>query len=69
MEIIEDHTKMDITHNSTGGVLKDILKEGNGTEKPHKGCRVFVNYTGTLTDGTVFDKTNDSPFEFTIGKG
>lgn len=60
---------MDITHNLNGGVLKEILQDGNGTDKPHKGCRVFVHYTGTLPDGTVCDKTNDAPFQFTIGKG
>lgn len=60
---------MDITHNSNGGVLKEVLKHGNSTDKPYKGCKVFIHYTGTLTDGTVFDKTNDTPFQFTIGKG
>lgn len=60
---------MDITVNSDGGVLKYLLKAGNGTDKPHKGCRVFVHYTGTLDDGRVFDKTNDAPFQFTLGKG
>jgi FKBP-type peptidyl-prolyl cis-trans isomerase len=60
---------MDITHNLDGGVLKELSRNGIGTDKPHKGCRVYVNYTGTLSDGTVFDKTKDSPFQFTIGKG
>lgn len=60
---------MDITPNLDGGVLKDLLIPGNGNDKPYKGCRVFVHYTGTLSDGTVFDKTNDLPFQFTIGKG
>lgn len=60
---------MDITHNLNGGVLKEILKHGNGTDKPQKGCKVFVQYTGTLSNGVVFDKTNDTPFQFTIGKG
>lgn len=60
---------MDITHNLDGRVLKELLRNGIGTDKPHKGCRVYVHYTGTLSDGTVFDKTKDSPFQFTIGKG
>jgi len=60
---------MDITHNLDGGVLKEILVHGNATDKPHKGCRAYVHYTGSLSDGTVFDKTNDVPFQFTIGKG
>jgi len=60
---------MDITPNLDGGIMKTILKQGNGTDKPHKGCRVHVNYIGTFIDGTVFDRTNDVPFQFTIGKG
>ncbi|XP_050442767.1 FK506-binding protein 59 [Adelges cooleyi] len=60
---------MDITPNSDGGVLKELLKEGHGTDKPHKGCRVYVSYVGTFPDGTVFDRTNASaPFQFTLGK-
>lgn len=60
---------MDITPNLDGGVLKEVLVHGNGTDKPLKGCRTYVHYTGTLSDGTVFDKTNQLPFQFTIGKG
>jgi len=60
---------MDITPKLDGGVLKEILVHGNGTDKPHKGCRAYVHYTGSLSDGTVFDKTNEVPFQFTIGKG
>lgn len=60
---------MDITRKSDGGVLKDIIIHGNGTDKPQRGCRVFVHYTGTLSNGSVFDKTNDAPFQFTLGKG
>lgn len=60
---------MDITPGSDGGVLKEVLESGDGTDKPYRGCRVFIHYVGTLPDGSVFDKTNDTPFQFTIGKG
>lgn len=60
---------MDITPNLDGGVMKEILQNGVGTLTPYKGCRVSVHYTGTLSDGTVFDKTKKAPFQFTIGKG
>lgn len=36
----------------------------------HAGDRVKVHYTGSLEDGTVFDKTvEDIPMEFVVGKG
>lgn len=61
---------MDIKHDSNGGILKKILKEGDGTDRPQIGSKVFVRYTGTLDDGTIFDKAGDNvPFHFTIGEG
>nr|AAF18387.1 FK506-binding protein FKBP59 [Drosophila melanogaster] len=54
-----------------GGVLKEILKEGTGTETPHSGCTVSLHYTGRLVDGTEFDSSlsRNEPFEFSLGKG
>jgi peptidylprolyl isomerase len=35
-----------------------------------KGDRVKVQYTGTLDDGTIFDKSEEGdPLEFTVGSG
>eukprot|EP01120_Amphizonella_sp_Union-15-10_P013302 TRINITY_DN6152_c0_g1_i1.p1 TRINITY_DN6152_c0_g1~~TRINITY_DN6152_c0_g1_i1.p1 ORF type:complete len:445 (-),score=119.87 TRINITY_DN6152_c0_g1_i1:115-1449(-) len=53
------------------GVLKKIIKEGTGFEKPSKGYDVQVHYVGKLTDGTVFDSSRDrgTPFEFKLGEG
>jgi FKBP-type peptidyl-prolyl cis-trans isomerase len=46
---------------------------GVGTGRTAKaGDTVHVRYTGTLTNGTKFDSTDDhggEPFKFTIGKG
>lgn len=54
-----------------GGCVKTILALGSGYELPEHGDRVSVHYTGTLTDGSVFDssRTRGEPFTFTLGKG
>lgn len=61
----------DISPAGDGGVLKEIIKHGEGEYRPNVGCKVSVQYTGTLTDGTVFDSSRDraAPFEFSLGKG
>ncbi|KAL4702810.1 hypothetical protein ACJJTC_003968 [Scirpophaga incertulas] len=62
---------VDITKNGDRGVLKRIIKEGEGTDTPNAGCQVTVHYTGTLLNGTKFDSSRDrnEPFEFVLGKG
>ncbi|XP_037975665.2 FK506-binding protein 59 [Plutella xylostella] len=62
---------VDISKAQDRGVLKRILKEGEGTETPTAGCFVRVHYTGTLLDGSKFDSSRDrnEPFEFQLGKG
>ena len=37
--------------------------------KAAKGNTVTLEYTGTLADGRVFDKTSEKPFAFTVGAG
>jgi FK506-binding protein 4/5 len=62
---------IDISPNKDSGVLKEILREGEGDECAPPGSKVRVHYTGTLTDGTKFDSSRDKnePFEFDLGKG
>ena len=51
-------------------VLKKILNQGDGYEKPNDGAVVKVKYTGKLEDGTVFEEkgSDEEPFEFMIGE-
>ncbi|QLY24086.1 FKBP-type peptidyl-prolyl cis-trans isomerase [Bdellovibrio sp. KM01] len=47
-----------------------ITDQITGTgEVASKGALVFIHYTGTLKDGTVFDSshTHGRPFEFVVG--
>ena len=43
------------------GVLYKVLEEGHGSRKPTPRSIVYVNYTGRLMDGTVFDTTEGRP--------
>lgn len=54
------------------GLKIEKTAEGTGDRMTKQGDSVTVNYTGTLTDGTVFDsslKPGRTPFQFTIGQG
>jgi FK506-binding protein 4/5 len=47
-------------------ILKKVLKEGEGYERPNEGAVVKVKITGKLQDGIVFSKKghDEEPFEF-----
>ncbi|XP_054708348.1 peptidyl-prolyl cis-trans isomerase FKBP4-like [Uloborus diversus] len=65
---------IDITPEKSGGVLKQIFKDGEGDEYPGIGDRVSVRYKGWLLDNkekpTLFDSTPDGEkIEFNIGRG
>jgi FKBP-type peptidyl-prolyl cis-trans isomerase len=51
------------------GVLKYIIKEGEGIDLNQKDTIFTVHYTGKLKDGTIFETTkNQAPLDFEIGK-
>lgn len=54
----------------TTGLQIEIVKEGTGKEAK-AGDSITVHYTGTLTDGTVFDssKISNQPYTLTLGVG
>ena len=49
---------------------KIIPEKGGEKALVKKGDRIKVQYTGTLQDGTIFDKSKEEkPLEFTVGSG
>ncbi|CAG5133011.1 unnamed protein product [Candidula unifasciata] len=67
----ETTTGVDLTEKHDGGVIKEIIREGEGEDRPAKGDKVSVHYVGTLLDGTKFDSSRDrgEQFTFSLGKG
>ncbi|XP_058107370.1 70 kDa peptidyl-prolyl isomerase-like [Magnolia sinica] len=47
-------------------VVKKIIREGEGYDRPGEGSKVKVKYTGKLEDATVFERkgTDEEPLEF-----
>jgi len=56
---------------SDRGLLKKIIKKGEGWKTPSKGSEVYVHYVGKLLDGTVFDSSRErnEQFTFKLGEG
>lgn len=64
LELVSWKNVVDITDDKK--VLKKILKEGEGYERPNEGALLKVKYTGKLENGTVFERkgSDEEPFEF-----
>jgi len=50
---------VDITPNKDAGIMKEIKVEGKGEGRPQTGDKVYVHYTGKLTNGSKFDSSRD----------
>eukprot|EP00668_Euglena_longa_P014933 GGOE01018972.1.p1 GENE.GGOE01018972.1~~GGOE01018972.1.p1 ORF type:complete len:464 (-),score=128.36 GGOE01018972.1:219-1580(-) len=68
---VKEEIGKEVDLSKDGKLVKVIQTAGTGWEKPSSGAEVTVHYTGTLTDGTVFDSSRerDSPFVFKLGEG
>jgi peptidylprolyl isomerase len=63
-------SKGEKTITTPSGLKYTVLKAGKGAT-PKPGQKVFVHYTGTLTNGKKFDSSRDrgEPFSFILGQG
>lgn len=55
-KFLEDNAKKDGVSVTDSGLQYEVIKQGDGP-KPTAADTVTVHYTGTLTDGTVFDSS------------
>ncbi|CAG7872428.1 unnamed protein product [Brassica rapa] len=66
LELVSWKTVVEVTDDKK--VIKKILKEGEGYERPNEGAVVKLKLIGKLQDGTVFFKKghgeDEEPFEF-----
>lgn len=64
VELVSWKNVVDITDDKK--VVKKILKEGEGYERPNEGAFLKVKYTGKLENRTVFERkgSDEEPFEF-----
>ncbi len=69
--LLADAEKIDVSKSKDGGIIKQIVKAGEGEASPKPGAKVKAHYTGTLLDGSKFDSSRDrgTPFDFVLGKG
>jgi len=67
----ESEVGKEVQITTDGGLVKKILRDGEGWQTPVKGADVVVHYVGTLLDGSEFDSSRGrgEPFKFKLGVG
>ena len=65
-EYIENFLKEEGAVQTESGLAYKIIEAGNGKKATSDKDTVWVNYKGTLLDGTVFDQNDD--INFTLGR-
>lgn len=70
LKVKSEKVKHPKTITTTSGLEYTITEKGNG-KKAENGDKITVNYTGKLTNDTVFDSSipRGQPFEFKLGAG
>jgi len=51
------------------GVIKEVLKPGNGVDRPKKGDNVAMEYTGWLYDSSIPGDHRGAQFDSSVGRG
>lgn len=68
VELLSWESDNDLTND--GGILKKVLKKGQGESKPYTGYEVTVHYVGKFLDGKIFDSSRDrnQPITFNVSE-
>ncbi len=56
-EFFENNLKKDGVKQTESGLQYEVIKEGNGTQKPTLNDKVLAHYHGMFLDGKVFDSS------------
>lgn len=51
------------------GLIKKLLKVGQGSDTPDVDDEVHVHIIGTVLDGKEFESSGRNTFKFTLGRG
>lgn len=67
-QFLAENAEREGVETTDSGLQYEMIEEGSG-ESPEEGDQVKVHYTGTLSDGTVFDSSRERGEPVTFGLG